>query len=78
MTPAELKSIRQRHGLTQSELAALLRISDIRTIRRWETGDRPVSGPASVVLELMGPGSYDLQMEMIRVLEAARNRRTKQ
>jgi DNA-binding transcriptional regulator YiaG len=53
MTPAEIKVIRQRYGLSQSELAALLRISDIRTIRRWEAGEVPVSGPASIVLELM-------------------------
>ncbi len=53
MTPTEIKSIRERAGLTQTELARLLRISDIRTIRRWEQGDVPISGPASVVLELI-------------------------
>jgi DNA-binding transcriptional regulator YiaG len=53
MTPTEIKAIRQRYGLSQSELAALLRISDLRTIRRWEKGEVPVSGPASIVLELM-------------------------
>lgn len=56
MTPTELKAIRQRYGLTQSQLAALLRIADMRTIRRWEAGERPVSGPASIVLELMDAG----------------------
>lgn len=53
MTPAEIKAIRNNAGLTQTELARLLRISDIRTIRRWEQGDVPVSGPASIILELM-------------------------
>lgn len=53
MTPTEVKSIRERAGLTQTELARLLRISDIRTIRRWEAGDVPVSGPASIILELI-------------------------
>lgn len=53
MSPTELKAIRQRYGLTQTELADLLRISDRKTIRRWESGERPVSGPASIVLELM-------------------------
>jgi DNA-binding transcriptional regulator YiaG len=56
MTPTELKSIRKRAGLSQSGLAALLRISDERTVRRWETGDIPVSGPASIVLELLDAG----------------------
>lgn len=53
MTPAELTSIRKRLGLTQSGLAAILRISDLRTVRRWEKGEIPVSGPASIILELM-------------------------
>lgn len=53
MSPAELRAIRQRYGLTTRALAELLRIGDQRTIRRWEAGDVPVSGPASIVLELM-------------------------
>lgn len=56
MTPPEVHSIRTRAGLTQTELARLLRISDIRTIRRWEQGDVPISGPASIVLELLDAG----------------------
>lgn len=56
MTPIEVKATRQRFGLSQSELAGLLRISDLRTIRRWETGEVPVSGPASIILELMAAG----------------------
>jgi DNA-binding transcriptional regulator YiaG len=56
MTPATIKAIRTRAGLTQSQLAALLRISDLRTVRRWESGDVPVSGPASIVLELLEAG----------------------
>lgn len=53
MTPAEITAIRKRYGLSQSELAALLRISDLRTVRRWEKGEVPISGPASIILELM-------------------------
>lgn len=53
MTPAELKAIRKRYGLTIRLLADLLRIRDEKTIRRWEKGEVPVSGPASIVLELM-------------------------
>ena len=56
MTPQQIQSIRKRAGLSQSGLAALLRVSDVRTIRRWETGDVPVSGPASIVLELLDRG----------------------
>jgi DNA-binding transcriptional regulator YiaG len=53
MTPSEITAIRQRYSLTQAALAALLRISDIRTVRRWEKGEVPISGPASIILELM-------------------------
>lgn len=56
MTPAEIIAIRKRAGLTQSGLAALLRIADKRTVRRWEAGDIAVSGPASIVLELLDRG----------------------
>lgn len=56
MTPAEVKAIRQRADLTQDELAARLRIADVRTVRRWERGEVPVSGPASIVLELIDAG----------------------
>lgn len=56
MTPSEIKAIRKRYGLTIRGLAALLRIRDEKTIRRWEKGEVPVSGPASIVLELMDAG----------------------
>lgn len=53
MSPSEIKAIRQRFSLSQTELAGVLRISDLRTIRRWEKGEVPISGPASIILELM-------------------------
>jgi len=53
MTPTELKAIRKRYGLSTRALAELLRIADQRTVRRWEAGDNPISGPASIILELM-------------------------
>ncbi len=56
MTPTEIQSIRKRAGLSQSGLAALLRIADLRTVRRWEKGEIAVSGPASIVLELLDSG----------------------
>lgn len=53
MTPAETKAIRKRYGLSVEGLAALLRVSSRRTVMRWESGEVPISGPASIVLELM-------------------------
>lgn len=56
MAPTEVQTIRKRAGLSQTGLAALLRIADLRTVRRWETGDVPISGPASIILELLDAG----------------------
>jgi DNA-binding transcriptional regulator YiaG len=56
MTPTTFKSIRQRAGLTQSGLAVRLRISDHRTIRKWEKGEREVSGPVSLLMEMLDEG----------------------
>ncbi len=56
MTPTNIKSIRARAGLSQRKLARLLRISDDRTVRRWECGEVPVSGPASIILEMLDRG----------------------
>ncbi len=54
MTAAEFKSIRLRAGLTQSQLAERLRVEDLRTIRRYEAGDRAISGPVSLLMEQLG------------------------
>lgn len=56
MTPSEFKAIRQRASLTQTGLAAALRISDIRTIRKWEAGERAISGPVSLLMEMLDAG----------------------
>lgn len=56
MNPTELKAVRKRHDLTQRQLATILRIEDERTVRRWEAGDRAISGPATILLELMATG----------------------
>ena len=56
MTPAQFKAIRQRAGLKPPALATLLRISDGRSIRRWEDGTRAVSGPVSLLMEMLDDG----------------------
>lgn len=65
-----IKAIRKRAGLSQSGLAALLRISDQRTVRRWETGDIPVSGPASIILEMLDAGELPERF----IVDSARDR----
>jgi len=53
MTPTTFKAIRERAGLTQDQLACLLRLSDSRSIRRYEDGSRAVSGPVAILMELL-------------------------
>lgn len=55
MTPTELKAARQFLGLSQAELAEALRMgpNGERQVRRWEKGETPVSGPASVAIGYM-------------------------
>ena len=53
MTRDEFKSIRQGLGLSSQALARLLRVSDGRTVRRWEAGERDIRGPAQVIMRLL-------------------------
>lgn len=50
MTKEEFSRIRQLAGMTQAELAAFLRVV-LRTVQKWELGERPVPGPVTVLME---------------------------
>ena len=61
MTPAAVHAARASLGMTQADLARVLRLSDPdengrRTVRNWEKGATPISGPASVALEALLSG----------------------
>lgn len=58
MSADEFKAIRLRAGLTQTQLADALHISDRRTVRYWETGERPVTGPVSILMQLLDAGVW--------------------
>jgi DNA-binding transcriptional regulator YiaG len=66
MHPHEVRDARRALGLTQHELAVLLRMGGDgkRSVRRWEAGDREISGPASVAIEALlsgwRPGNLDV------------------
>lgn len=47
----DVKQIRSRYGLSQSEFAAMLGIS-VATLRNWEQGRRAPEGPARVLLQV--------------------------
>lgn len=58
MTPDEVRESRRAMGMTQHQLATALRMGTDgkRSVRRWEAGDRPISGPASVAIEALMTG----------------------
>lgn len=56
MTGPELHRIRTKAGLSLDGLAQVLRLSDRSTVHRWEKGSRTVSGPASIILEMIDRG----------------------
>ncbi len=56
MSPVTFRAIRQRRELTQAALASVLR-SDPRSVRKWEAGDREISGPVSRLMELLDEGA---------------------
>jgi len=56
LTPNTIRAIRTKAGLSLAGLAKVLRIDDRSTIHRWEKGARDVSGPASILLEMIEAG----------------------
>ena len=55
MTPDAIRTARRALGLSANGLAEALRLGKGggRTVRRWEAGDTPISGPASLAIELL-------------------------
>ena len=56
MKPAQLKTLRTRLNLTQTELAKALGV-DRNTVTRWEMGLHPISPIAEKLLKLLTPAS---------------------
>lgn len=50
MNKKEFTAARASLGLSQAALARLLQVSDGRTVRYWESGQRSVPGPVSVLM----------------------------
>ncbi len=53
MTPQEFKDARHALGLSAEGMAQALMVSSGRTIRRWESGQRDIPGPAIVAVRYM-------------------------
>lgn len=58
MTATEFKSIRESAGLSVNELADKLRLSSPRLLLRFEQGEQEVSGPISILMELIRDGKF--------------------
>jgi DNA-binding transcriptional regulator YiaG len=52
MTPKELRFLRTEMGLTQGELAQVVK-KDHQTVGRWERGETPLDGNAEVVIRML-------------------------
>jgi putative transcriptional regulator len=50
--PIDVKAVRQKVGMTQTQFAASFGIS-LGTLRHWERGDRMPRGPALVLLHVV-------------------------
>jgi DNA-binding transcriptional regulator YiaG len=53
MTPGEFRTIRERLGLNTHGLAVVIGASSGRTVRRWEAGEREISGPVQRLMRLL-------------------------
>lgn len=51
-TPLDVKAVRAKVGMSQSEFASAFGIS-VSTLRHWERGDRSPHGPALVLLNVV-------------------------
>lgn len=51
MTPYQFKKARKALGLSQKEMAGALRLKSDRAIRRYESGEREISGPITLCIE---------------------------
>lgn len=55
MTPSQFQSIRERSGLTRSQLAKAIGV-EARSIYRYEHGERRISGTVANLMILLDKG----------------------
>ena len=65
MTPAEFKSARRALGLSAEGMARTLGVSAGRTIRKWESGENDIPGPAIVAVTYMMQGVPDATIRSV-------------
>lgn len=59
-----MRAIRRKRALSIYELAALLRYRDVDGLRKMEAGDKPISGPVQLVMEMLDDGRLNPDTEL--------------
>jgi putative transcriptional regulator len=62
-TDEEVKAIRERLDLSQTEFAKLIQVN-VRTLQNWEQGRRYPTGPAAALLKLVN-GAPEVAMKVL-------------
>jgi len=52
IVPTDVKAVREKIGLSQSEFAQLMRVS-VKTLQNWEQHRRNPTGPAAALLKIV-------------------------
>ena len=52
VAPPDVKAVREKTGLSQSEFAQLMRVS-VKTLQNWEQHRRNPTGPAAALLKIV-------------------------
>lgn len=52
----DIRAMRRRLGLSISDLARVMRMKKSRTLRAWEDGEQEITGPASLIVEMLDAG----------------------
>lgn len=64
MAAEDFRRIREKRDLSFNELASLLRYRDVRSLRRMEAGEQPISGPIRLVMEMLDDGRLKVDDEL--------------
>ena len=63
MTGQELRFLRTEMGLTQAQLAAVLKVT-LLTVSRWERNESPVNDAAEMLIRLLALETLELEIEL--------------
>jgi len=57
ITAMDIKSIRKKLGFTQMQFAEFVHVS-VKTIERWESGDKPITGPIVPLVKILNDNPH--------------------